>query len=124
MGMVGGEKNWARLGPRRTGVRSHRPPFQPDFEDVQHCSCFPSIQRPPGRWTPLRWPWRLAQQHFQSGWWLLSGGEERRGDVHDAAAVARLLEQAAVHFEQGRAMPCEVIERQGKPTFVDRRCGR
>lgn len=37
--------------------------------------------------------------------------------MHDAAAVARLLERARQHFEQA-GMACEVIEREGKPAFV------
>ncbi|APD47926.1 universal stress protein [Synechococcus sp. CS-602] len=58
----------------------------------------------------------LAQQH-SSRLVVLSVVEEEEGAMHDAAAVARLLEQARVHFEQA-GMACEVIERQGKPAFV------
>ena len=37
--------------------------------------------------------------------------------MHDPQAVARLLAEARSSFEQA-GVPCEVIERQGKPAFV------
>jgi len=58
----------------------------------------------------------LAQQH-SSRLVVLSVVEEEDGAMHDAAAVARLLERARQHFEQA-GMACEVIEREGKPAFV------
>jgi len=58
----------------------------------------------------------LAQQH-SSRLVVLSVVEEEDGAMHDASAVARLLERARQHFEQA-GMACEVIEREGKPAFV------
>jgi nucleotide-binding universal stress UspA family protein len=55
---------------------------------------------------------QLAQQH-NSRLVLLSVLES--GD--DAAAVTRLLDQARASFEQA-GVPCEVLEREGKPAFV------
>ena len=59
---------------------------------------------------------RLAQRH-QSRLVVLSVVEAEPGAMHDAAAVAGLLEQARSSFEQA-GVPCEVIEREGKPAFV------
>ncbi|MCP9801169.1 universal stress protein [Synechococcus sp. RedBA-s] len=59
---------------------------------------------------------KLAQQHG-SRLVVLSVVEAEEGVMHDAAAVARLLEQARGHFEQA-GVACEVIEREGRPAFV------
>ncbi|MFM7269869.1 MAG: universal stress protein [Cyanobium sp.] len=59
---------------------------------------------------------RLAQRH-QSRLVLLSVVEAEEGVMHDAAAVAKLLEQVRGSFEQA-GVGCEVIEREGKPAFV------
>jgi nucleotide-binding universal stress UspA family protein len=59
---------------------------------------------------------RLAQRH-QSRLVVLSVVEAEPGTMHDAAAVAQLLEQARSSFEQA-GVACEVIEREGKPAFV------
>jgi nucleotide-binding universal stress UspA family protein len=59
---------------------------------------------------------QLAQQHG-SRLVVLSVVEPEEGAMHDAAAVARLLEQARSHFEEA-GIACEVIEREGKPAFV------
>ena len=48
---------------------------------------------------------------------VLSVVEAEEGAMHDAAAVAKLLEQARASFEQA-GMSCEVLEREGKPAFV------
>jgi len=59
---------------------------------------------------------KLAQQHG-SRLVVLSVVEAEEGVMHDAAAVARLLEQARGHFEQA-GVACEVIEREWRPAFV------
>ena len=59
---------------------------------------------------------KLAQRH-QSRLVVLSVVEPEEGAMHDAAAVARLLEQARSSFEQA-GVACEVLEREGKPAFV------
>jgi nucleotide-binding universal stress UspA family protein len=59
---------------------------------------------------------KLAQRH-QSRLVVLSVVEAEEGVMHDAAAVARLLEQARSSFEQA-GVACEVIEREGKAAFV------
>lgn len=59
---------------------------------------------------------KLAQRH-QSRLVVLSVVEAEPGAMHDPAAVAQLLEQARSSFEQA-GVPCEVIEREGKPAFV------
>jgi nucleotide-binding universal stress UspA family protein len=48
---------------------------------------------------------------------VLSVVEAEEGAMHNAAAVAKLLEQARASFEQA-GVPCEMIEREGKPAFV------
>jgi len=48
---------------------------------------------------------------------VLSVVEAEEGAMHDAVAVAQLLEQARASFEQA-GMSCEVLEREGKPAFV------
>jgi nucleotide-binding universal stress UspA family protein len=48
---------------------------------------------------------------------VLSVVEAEEGAMHDAAAVAKLLEQARASFEQA-GVPCEMLEREGKPAFV------
>jgi len=48
---------------------------------------------------------------------VLSVVEAEEGAMHDAAAVAQLLEQARASFEQA-GVACELIEREGKPAFV------
>jgi nucleotide-binding universal stress UspA family protein len=48
---------------------------------------------------------------------VLSVVEAEEGAMHDAAAVAQLLEQARASFEQA-GVPCEMLEREGKPAFV------
>ena len=48
---------------------------------------------------------------------VLSVVEAEEGAMHDAAAVALLLEQARSSFEQA-GVACEVLERKGKPAFV------
>ncbi|MCX5957731.1 MAG: universal stress protein [Cyanobacteria bacterium] len=48
---------------------------------------------------------------------VLSVVEAEEGAMHDAAAVAKLLEQARASFEQA-GVACEVLEREGKPAFV------
>jgi nucleotide-binding universal stress UspA family protein len=48
---------------------------------------------------------------------VLSVVEAEEGAMHDAAAVAKLLEQARASFEQA-GVPCEMLERKGKPAFV------
>jgi len=48
---------------------------------------------------------------------VLSVVEAEEGAMHDAVAVAQLLEQARVNFEQA-GVSCEVLEREGKPAFV------
>ena len=48
---------------------------------------------------------------------VLSVVEAEEGAMHDAAAVAKLLEQARTSFEQA-GVPCEMLEREGKPAFV------
>jgi nucleotide-binding universal stress UspA family protein len=58
---------------------------------------------------------QLAQQHDSR--LVVLSVVEPEGAMHDAEAVARLLEQARSHFEQA-GVPCEVIEREGKPAFV------
>jgi nucleotide-binding universal stress UspA family protein len=59
---------------------------------------------------------QLAQQHG-SRLVVLSVVEPEEGAMHDAAAVARLLEQASAYFREA-GIACEVIEREGKPAFV------
>jgi nucleotide-binding universal stress UspA family protein len=59
---------------------------------------------------------KLALQHG-SRLVVLSVVEPEEGVMHDAAAMARLLEQARSHFEQA-GVTCEVIEREGRPAFV------
>ena len=59
---------------------------------------------------------QLAQRHG-SRLVILSVVEAEEGAMHDPAAVAALLEQARSGFEQA-GIPCEVIERPGKPAFV------
>jgi len=59
---------------------------------------------------------QLAKRH-QSRLVVLSVVEADEGAMHDAAAVAQLLEQARASFEQA-GVPCEVIEREGNPAFV------
>ena len=59
---------------------------------------------------------QLAKRH-QSRLVVLSVVEAEEGAMHDAAAVAQLLEQARASFEQA-GVHCEVIEREGKPAFV------
>jgi len=59
---------------------------------------------------------QLAQRH-QSRLVLLSVVEAEEGVMHDAAAVAQLLGKVRGSFEQA-GVPCEVIEREGKPAFV------
>jgi len=48
---------------------------------------------------------------------VLSVVEAEEGAMHDAEAVAKLLEQARASFEQA-GVPCEMLEREGKPAFV------
>jgi len=48
---------------------------------------------------------------------VLSVVEAEEGAMHDAVAVAQLLEQARASFEQA-GVSCEVLEREGKPAFV------
>jgi nucleotide-binding universal stress UspA family protein len=48
---------------------------------------------------------------------VLSVVEAEEGAMHDPAAVAKLLEQARASFEQA-GVPCEMLEREGKPAFV------
>ena len=48
---------------------------------------------------------------------VLSVLEAEEGAMHNAAAVAKLLEQARASFEQA-GVPCEMLEREGKPAFV------
>jgi nucleotide-binding universal stress UspA family protein len=48
---------------------------------------------------------------------VLSVVEAEEGAMHDAADVAKLLEQARASFEQA-GVPCEMLEREGKPAFV------
>jgi len=48
---------------------------------------------------------------------VLSVVEAEEGAMHDAVAVAQLLEQARVNFERA-GVSCEVLEREGKPAFV------
>ena len=48
---------------------------------------------------------------------VLSVVEAEEGAMHKAAAVAKLLEQARASFEQA-GVPCEMLEREGKPAFV------
>ena len=48
---------------------------------------------------------------------VLSVVEAEEGAMHNAAAVAKLLEQARASFEQA-GVPCEMLEREGKPAFV------
>jgi nucleotide-binding universal stress UspA family protein len=48
---------------------------------------------------------------------VLSVVEAEEGAMHNAAAVAKLLEQARTSFEQA-GVPCEMLEREGKPAFV------
>jgi len=48
---------------------------------------------------------------------VLSVVEAEEGAMHNAAAVAKLLEQARASFEQ-EGVPCEMLEREGKPAFV------
>ena len=48
---------------------------------------------------------------------VLSVVEAEEGAMHAAAAVAKLLEQARASFEQA-GVPCEMLEREGKPAFV------
>jgi nucleotide-binding universal stress UspA family protein len=48
---------------------------------------------------------------------LLSVVEAEEGAMHDAAAVAELLQQAQARFEQA-GVACSVLEREGKPAFV------
>jgi len=59
---------------------------------------------------------KLAQRH-QSRLVVLSVVEAEEGAMHNAAAVAKLLEQARASFEQA-GVPCEMLEREGKPAFV------
>jgi len=59
---------------------------------------------------------QLAQQHH-SRMVLLSVAESGEGAMHDAAAVAQLLDQAKGSFQQA-GVACEVIEREGRPAFV------
>ena len=59
---------------------------------------------------------QLAQQHH-SRMVLLSVVESEEGAMHDAAAVAQLLDQAKGSFQQA-GVACEVIEREGRPAFV------
>jgi nucleotide-binding universal stress UspA family protein len=59
---------------------------------------------------------QLAQRHG-SRVVLLSVVEAEEGVMHDPAAVAQLLEQARASFT-GAGVPCEVLERAGKPAFV------
>lgn len=59
---------------------------------------------------------RLAQQHH-SRLVLLSVVESGDLSMGDASAVAELLKQAKDSFEQA-GVPCEVLEREGKPAFV------
>jgi len=48
---------------------------------------------------------------------LLSVVQPERVDMHDHEAVATLLAEAKVRFDQA-GVPCEVVEREGKPAFV------
>ena len=48
---------------------------------------------------------------------VVSVVEAEEGAMHNAAAVAKLLEQARASFEQA-GVPCEMLEREGKPAFV------
>lgn len=59
---------------------------------------------------------QLAQQH-NSRMVLLSVVEAEEGAMHDAAAVAQLLDKAKDSFQQA-GVACEVIEREGQPAFV------
>jgi nucleotide-binding universal stress UspA family protein len=59
---------------------------------------------------------QLAQRHG-SRLVILSVVEAEEGAMHDPAAVAALLAQARSGFEQA-GIPCDVIERPGKPAFV------
>jgi nucleotide-binding universal stress UspA family protein len=59
---------------------------------------------------------QLAQRHG-SRLVILSVVEAEEGAMHDPAAVAALLDQARSGFEQA-GIPCDVIERPGKPAFV------
>jgi len=115
-------KEWARLWPRpsgRLGQRESdpRPPIsQPASNDVQPRVLFPSI-RAARRWTPLAVPWSLPN-NIPVGCGCYSVVKEEEGAMHDAAAVARLLEAGPACTSSRPAMACEVIERQGKPAFV------
>ncbi|EAQ70510.1 universal stress protein [Synechococcus sp. RS9909] len=58
----------------------------------------------------------LARSH-DSRLIVLSVVQPDRPDMHDPAAVAALLEQARQRFVDA-GLPCEVVEREGKPAFV------
>ena len=58
----------------------------------------------------------LAQAHA-SRLVLLSVVEAEEGAMHDAMAVAELLQKAQARFEQA-GVACSVLEREGKPAFV------
>jgi nucleotide-binding universal stress UspA family protein len=58
----------------------------------------------------------LAQAHA-SRLVLLSVVEAEEGAMHDAGAVAELLQKAQARFEQA-GVACSVLEREGKPAFV------
>jgi nucleotide-binding universal stress UspA family protein len=59
---------------------------------------------------------QLAQRHG-SRLVVLSVVEAEDGAMQDPVAVHDLLEQARGRFEEA-GVPCEVIEREGKPAFV------
>lgn len=48
---------------------------------------------------------------------LLSVVEQERPGMHDPEVVAQLLQSTREQVEQA-GVPCEVVERQGKPAFV------
>lgn len=58
----------------------------------------------------------LARSH-DSRLIVLSVVQPDRPDMHDPTAVAGLLEQARQRFVDA-GLPCEVVEREGKPAFV------
>ncbi|MAR07300.1 MAG: universal stress protein [Cyanobium sp. NAT70] len=59
---------------------------------------------------------QLAKSH-SSRMVLLSVVEQERPGMHDPEVVAQLLQSTREQVEQA-GVPCEVVERQGKPAFV------
>ena len=58
----------------------------------------------------------LARSH-NSRLVVLSVVQPERPEMHDHQAVATLLAEARTRFDQA-GVPCEVVEREGKPAFV------